>query len=146
MHRERNSAARVARGGACRREERPVRHVTLRISGGGFWADGPADLDDPEASAGDACFHASLHGSAGEVVLQDVEREDEHTLRATLAAGAPQGQWSLRVVDPRGREGTLPDALEILAQCASDADCGDPDACSDGADNDCNGTVDHAAR
>lgn len=90
----------------------------LLITGDGFWP-AAADLDDADGSGEETAFLATLHGSNGEVVLQDVVREDRHALRAVLEAGVPPGRWSLRVVDPRGRDAYLPDALEVLSDCTA---------------------------
>jgi hypothetical protein len=102
----------------------------LRISGGGFWEKGRADLDAAGASANGDGFRISLHGSAGEIALSEVRRHDEHTLYATLAAGVAPGRWSLEVVDPRGRHASLANALDVVAHCTIDADCEDGDPCT----------------
>ena len=91
--------------------------VAIQIRGSGFVASVTTDFADRDVSTFDARFAAYL----GTVPLLDVRLQADGTLKATVPAGLAVGLHALRVVNPEGREGLLPDAYEALADADSAA-------------------------
>ncbi len=82
------------------------------IHGDGFFTTARVDYNDPTGSAVDGRFVVRL----GDVDLGGVTLLDTRTLRATVPPTLPPGVYSLTVVDPAGRAGTLADAFTVTAR------------------------------
>jgi plastocyanin len=91
--------------------------VAIVIRGSGFGARVSTDFTEQAPSTLDARFSAWL----GTVPLLDVRLRSDGTLGATVPAGLTVGLHALRVVNPEGREGLLPDAYLALADADSAA-------------------------
>lgn len=83
--------------------------TTLEIRGSNFAVDFDFDFNTPEQSRVEDSFQAWL----GPVALESVVYVDANTLRATVPATLAPGTYTLRVMDPAGREGTLAAAVVV---------------------------------
>lgn len=79
------------------------------------------DFEGGSTSTLDGRFQARLFsGNAGEGIdLEEVALVGKGTLRAVVPAGAPERRYTLQVLDPRGRSGTLEKAYRALSPANS---------------------------
>lgn len=116
----------------------------VEIRGSGFVPAASADFDGG-AGGYDDRFQAFLVRDGALWDLQDVARASASVLHASVPAGVPAAVYSLRVVDPRGREAWLTSALTITSiRCFTSEAAAGADATIDSTDRDRNdGAGDH---
>ncbi|MEW5742134.1 MAG: putative metal-binding motif-containing protein [Myxococcota bacterium] len=96
------------------------------------------DFDHPSMSTVDAHFAGWVEGLGAFVDLQNVTWQSDRVVSADVPGGLPAGRYTVALVDPKGRELRLPDALEVvdcfITTCLlpdggpRDFDAGDADA------------------
>ncbi len=93
--------------------------ATIAIFGRNFLPGLRADYEDPSKSSVDGAFRVRLDREDVSIELPSVVAIDATRLEATVPANAQAGTWSVTVVDPRGREDSLEDALRIVSKVAT---------------------------
>ncbi len=97
--------------------------TAVRVLGEGFQPLVRVDLDDAEQVQVQDVFRLELQRTEQRHPIGNVVRVSANELMAEVPAGLPAGSYSLRLVDPRGREAFLATAFTVLA-----TRCG-PSAC-----------------
>lgn len=98
--------------------------VAATITGRDFYVDPRVSYVDGDGTDVDAVFRAFL----GSAELPSVTRVDLETLEVVVPGTLAAGFHELRVIDPRGREGRLPDAFEVLPCFLVTTDADEDDA------------------
>lgn len=91
--------------------------LVVRIEGEGFLPSVRTDFGRESRSDVNAAFRAFV----GDTELQDVRRNDDGSLSATIPPGIPPGSYPLRIQNPSGAEGALPNAFRVVTSAQSAA-------------------------